>query len=180
MEKEEHTSKSKFLITFSDTIIPSTNLRQILFDTKNSNYLVNGSHEVYEYLHEFEHLIYIFEGFYQDGFLVIIYDIFDKRTKNRVESRDVFVIPIEWKLVKNSNNMRWTLDVSTEIHLKIFKLNIRKRMYEIPFLKNFIENSDYEELFIKIKRHDIEFTQDVLSRKLVGLYEKVNKFNFFK
>ncbi len=179
MQNPELETSSKYLIQFSDELIPNTNLKKIFFDVKNSNYIINGSHEVYEYLHEFDQYIYIFEGFYQDGYLVIIYDIFDKRTKNRVEAKEVFIIPIDWKLIKSNNIMRWTLDINTEIQMRIYKINIRKRMVEIPFLKNFIENSDYEELNVKIKRQDMEFTQDILSRKLVHLYEKINKFKIF-
>ncbi len=176
----ENEEESKYLLTFSEEIIPNSNLRQIYFDLKNSKYLINGSHEVYEYLYENENLIYIFEGFYQDNYLIIICDIFDKVTKTRVESKDVFVIPIEWKYVKYNNIMRWTLDVQSEIFTKVFKINIRKRINEIPFIKNFIENTDYEELYIKIKRYDAKFTKDVITKKVSGLYEKINKFNIFK
>ncbi len=180
-DKDENIIKPKYLITFSEELIPNSNLRQLFLDIKNAKYLINGSHEVYEYLHEFDNYIYIFEGFYQDGYFVLVYDIIDKRTKNKVESKDVYVIPIEWKLTKNSENvMRWSLDVNTEIYMKIYKLNIRKRLYEIPFLRNFIENTDHEEIYIKIKRNDVEFTHDVLSQKLMKLYEKINKFSFFK
>ncbi len=181
METKEIELRPKYLITFSDELVPNSNLRQLYLDVKNVNYLINGSHEIYEYLHEFDNYLYMFEGFYQDGYLVLIYDIYDKRTKNKVESKDLYLIPIDWKLTKNSDNiMRWSLDINTEVYMKIYKLNIRKRLYEIPFLKNFIENSDFEELYIKIKRYDIEFTNDVLSQKLMKIYDKVNKFNFFK
>lgn len=192
MENNNQNNNLKYIITFSEEIFPKSELRQINLSVKDVPYLTNHSHEVYESKMETEEYIYLFEGFFNDGFLILICDIFDKRVNNKIESKDVYAIPIDWKLVQQSknnyNNIRinnhietkWCIDVGTEVYLKIYLLNIRKRMNDIPLLSNYINNGDYKEKYAKIKRFDIEKTQEgVISKKIFGLTEKVAKLGLF-
>lgn len=187
------TANIKYIITFSDEIFINSNIRQIHLSVRDIPYLTNCSHEVYESKMDTDDYIYFFEGFHNDGFLVLICDIYDKRVKNRVESKDVFAIPIDWKLVQQTKNnyndsiinqhmiTKWCIDIGIEVYLKIYHLNIRKRMNEIPLLSNYIETKKYKETrYIKIRRFDIEKTQEgTISKKLIGLTEKVHKLGLF-
>jgi hypothetical protein len=155
---------AKIQFTFPHEILKDSNIRQIVLESSQQENLTNGSHLIYKgEIHSPSHQ-YKFIGFHQDGFLVITLDVHHKNLGTIIESKDVYVIPIDWKYVQipNSGLSVWAIDVQQEVFTKMFYLNIRKRLQDIPCIKDFIENHEYKEVGVKLKRVDIETTKDVL------------------
>lgn len=153
---------------FFSEIIPHSKIHHLQLKSESEDKFVNGSHLSYQgEIHDKEY-IYTFHAFYQDGFCVITMDSFHKELKTTIEHKNVYVLPIEWKLIQIANQdlMVWIIDVEKEIFLKYYILKIRKRLQEIPFLKRYIEQEEYDEGSVYIKRTDQKIKKELMWERM--------------
>ena len=149
---------SKIHIKFQREIIQNTNFIELILEIENENN-INGSHVTYSCkLNNLKNkdLTYYFKAFHQDNYCVLICDIFNESLRNFIEYKNIFVFPIEWKLSQINGTSLWILDIPESKNIKMYILNIRKRLKDIPRLQEFIQNTEYNEIDIEIQNYKNE------------------------
>jgi hypothetical protein len=102
-------------------------IRNINFNiNKNINY-ENMSYIQYIYEVNKNKIIYTFNGFYRDGYLIITIDSYDEYTQVNLEHKEVIIIKLNWKLIVDNNGKEYyhLSDIQRKIN-KYAILDIRR------------------------------------------------------
>jgi hypothetical protein len=102
-------------------------IRNINFNiNKNINY-ENMSYIQYIYEVNKNKIIYTFNGFYRDGYLIITIDSYDEYTQVNLEHKEVIIIKLNWKLIVDDNRKEYyhLSDIQRKIN-KYAILDIRR------------------------------------------------------
>ncbi len=136
----------KLIFKLAEEFIKQTNIHRIEMIPNYDSFLVNGSHLTYssEIIDQTKQLKYIFRGFHQDGLFVIVIDTYHMDLMTTNELKDIYMIPMEWKMVEIPNHiMVWDVDIDENKQESIvYKMNIRRRFRNIQRLKEWIENEE--------------------------------------
>ncbi len=146
---------TKIQLNFSEEIIP--NIKYINLESDEYQNNMSGLYETYKYIFENKINKYIFHGFHQNGFLIIIYDIYSIEWKSNIEGKEIIIIPIEWSLkqINGTNITKWVIDVKDNIEKDVIVLENRKNINKIIDYKKILDITNNKNCKVIIKNNDL-------------------------
>lgn len=102
-------------------------IRSINFNINKNIHYNNISYIQYIYQINKNNIIYTFNGFYRDGYLIVIIDSYDELTKVNIEHKEVVILKLNWKLIldKSDNEYNHISDIQQK-RSKYTIINIRR------------------------------------------------------
>jgi len=100
-------------------------IRNIHFNINKNISYENMSYIQYIYEVNKNKIIYTFNGYYRDGYLIITIDSYDQYTQVNIEHKEVIIIKLNWKLIVNDNEYYHISDIQKKRN-KYSILDIRR------------------------------------------------------
>ena len=117
----------------------------------------DNSHLNYIYKERVDNIIYTFNGYYKDEFLIIIINSYDENLKVNIDHKHVIILKVPWLLNKN----RFEIDIHefNKFKTKCYVLPIRNKLLDDININDYIKIYDY-----KCIELDMRYTVDCSKR----------------
>jgi hypothetical protein len=137
---------------FSESVVPDTNIQKIILKP-SLKHIINGAHMNYEYEYETYENKYLFQGFYFHDYLILLIDRYHKELDVSVELKQVYFIPIEWKMVENNHTSYFILNEPDEKVESIFCIYCRNRIQSLSYLHKTLFDLEKKYFRVRIKNY---------------------------